>query len=292
MAAFLFSAAMHLAGVTNYSLGYVQLTNRYGDVLFWGLVGCAIVMICEGLRLKASVLLSCILIGVVTSQRTPASTTTAPAIEHGLWVVKNITPHLGLGDYRGIVSIGGIQTVFVLFIMSSYGSLSKIVNLTKDTTIQATQGAIPRLRKLLLIDGIAGALSGIMGTSSATTFVESGIGIAEGSRTGLSSIVVGILMLAALWLEPLVRLISNASIVGALMFVGVLLIPKKNLITGFCHAERVTVAVMLLITCFTLSLSAAFAVGIIGFYIARVIARRSTNTLLPSSAQGGGSEGT
>ena len=74
-----------------------------------------------------------------------------------------------------------------------------------------------------MVDSIAAAVGGFFGASSITTFVESSSGAADGGRTGLTSIVTGVLFLLAAFLSPVISCIPSAATCGALVFVGFLM---------------------------------------------------------------------
>jgi AGZA family xanthine/uracil permease-like MFS transporter len=95
-------------------------------------------------------------------------------------------------------------------------------------------GHLPNSDRLLLVDSAAASFGGAMGTSSVTTYVESGAGVAEGARTGLSSIVVAALFALAIFFVPIIALVGQDVKVGeafihpavapALVMVGYLMI--------------------------------------------------------------------
>ena len=85
-------------------------------------------------------------------------------------------------------------------------------------------GKLPRIKQALLADAIATSAGAILGTSTTTTFVESSSGVAEGGRTGLSSIVTGLLFLVAIFLSPVFIAIPGFAIAPALVFVGFLMV--------------------------------------------------------------------
>ena len=76
----------------------------------------------------------------------------------------------------------------------------------------------------MIADAVATCCGACLGTSTVTTFVESSTGISEGARTGLSSIVVGVLFLLAILLAPIAGIIPSAATAPALIIVGVLML--------------------------------------------------------------------
>jgi AGZA family xanthine/uracil permease-like MFS transporter len=90
-----------------------------------------------------------------------------------------------------------------------------------------------------LVDSVGALVGGLFGSSSATTYIESGAGIAEGGRTGLTTIVVAIPFLLAMWLGNVFAIVPPEATAGALMIVGLLMmaataaeIPWKDLSVG------------------------------------------------------------
>lgn len=90
-----------------------------------------------------------------------------------------------------------------------------------------------------LVDSLGALVGGLAGSSSATTYIESGAGIAEGGRTGLTSVVVAVPFLLAMWFGSLFAIVPPEATAGALMIVGLLMIaataaeiPWKNLAVG------------------------------------------------------------
>ena len=87
-----------------------------------------------------------------------------------------------------------------------------------------TEGKLPRIKEALLADAIATSAGAVLGTSTTTTFVESSAGVSEGGRTGLASIVTGLMFLLAIFLSPLFIAIPGFATAPALIFVGFLMI--------------------------------------------------------------------
>src|SRR5205823_5798322 len=85
------------------------------------------------------------------------------------------------------------------------------------------RGRIPGLRQILLVDGAAASIGGLLGVSSVTAYIESAAGVAEGARTGLHSVVVGLLFAITIVAAPLAALVPDAATAPALILVGFLM---------------------------------------------------------------------
>lgn len=97
-----------------------------------------------------------------------------------------------------------------------YGACARGDLLTKE-------GKVPNMDKAMLADAIATTCGAVCGTSTVTTFVESSAGVAEGGRTGLSSMVTGALFFIAMFLSPVAALIPGCATAAALIYVGILM---------------------------------------------------------------------
>lgn len=84
-------------------------------------------------------------------------------------------------------------------------------------------GNVPNMERAMLADAIATTTGAICGTSTVTTFVESSAGIAEGGRTGLTSLVTAALFFVAMFLSPVAALVPSCATAAALIYVGVLM---------------------------------------------------------------------
>lgn len=97
-----------------------------------------------------------------------------------------------------------------------YGACARGNLLTKD-------GKVPNMDKAMLADAVATTCGAVCGTSTVTTFVESSAGVAEGGRTGLSSMVTGALFFIAMFFSPIAALVPGCATAAALIYVGVLM---------------------------------------------------------------------
>ncbi len=126
-------------------------------------------------------------------------------------------------------------------------------------------GEVLNLNKAMLSDAIATTTGAICGTSTVTTFVESTSGIAEGGRTGLTSVFAGLFFLIAMFLSPIAQLIPGCATAAALIYVGVLMMQS----IGEIEWGKLDVAVPAFMTIafmpFTYNISYGIAFGMFGF---------------------------
>src|SRR5207244_1577130 len=126
-------------------------------------------------------------------------------------------------NWKGGVGLSLLEIVFVFLFVDMFDNIGTLVAVTKKAGLIAPDGSIPRMNRILLSDSTAMLLGALVGTSPVTSYIESAAGVAVGARTGLTSVVVGMLFLATLFFAPLVQAIPTAATAPALILVGALM---------------------------------------------------------------------
>ena len=142
-----------------------------------------------------------------------------------------------------------------------------------STAIAYTSGKphIGNTYEIVLADAIATSAGAVLGTSTTTTFVESSAGVAEGGRTGLSSIVTGLLFLVAIFLSPIFIAIPGFATAPALLFVGFLMISAVVDIDFSDFTEAVPAYLALIFMPLTYSISEGIAAGVISYVVINLV---------------------
>jgi len=116
-----------------------------------------------------------------------------------------------------------VMIMFTFLFVDMFDTVGTLIGCATKTNMIKEDGSIENCKQALFADAVGTTVGAILGTSTVTTFVESSSGIAEGGRTGLTSLTVAILFLLALFLEPLFGSIPSAATAPALIIVGVLM---------------------------------------------------------------------
>ncbi|HZO89473.1 MAG TPA: NCS2 family permease [Chthonomonadaceae bacterium] len=176
-----------------------------------------------------------------------------------------------------------LWATILAFIMSDFfDAMGTIIGVGRQAGLVDKEGRLPRLRDILFVDGLAAMWGGICGASSTTTYIESASGVGEGGRTGLTSAVVGVLFLVALFFAPLVSVVPAQATAPALIVVGFLMLAHVREIPF----ERLEESLPAFITLISIPLTYSIARGIgYGFiaYLLLLLARgrwREINPLL------------
>jgi AGZA family xanthine/uracil permease-like MFS transporter len=109
-----------------------------------------------------------------------------------------------------VLQISLVPVIFALFMTDFFDTMGTVIAVGQEGKLLDEEGRPPRLKRILLIDSLAAAGGGAMGASSVTSYIESGAGVAEGGRTGFTSVVVGLLFLLALPFSPLISVFGGS----------------------------------------------------------------------------------
>ena len=131
---------------------------------------------------------------------------------------------IGQLDVPGVFSKLGIVvallTVFSLMLSDFFDTAGTVTSVAAEGGWLKPDGRIDRADRVFWVDSLGALFGGIFGTSSNTTYIESGAGVAEGARTGLASLVTAVLFLIAIFLAPIAGIVPPQATAAALMLVG------------------------------------------------------------------------
>ena len=113
--------------------------------------------------------------------------------------------------------------VFTLMMADFFDTMGTVVGVGEQAGFIDEQGRLPGIRNVLLVDSLGAVTGGAFGVSSNTTYIESAAGVAEGGRTGLTSVVVGILFLVAILFAPIAGIVPAQATAPVLVVVGFLM---------------------------------------------------------------------
>ena len=136
---------------------------------------------------------------------------------------------LGKMSFTGLTAVDGgvvaLLTAIISFaLVDCFDTVGTLIGTATNAGMTDRHGNLPGGDRALIADAVATCCGACLGTSTVTTFVESSTGIAEGARTGLSSIVVGVLFLVSCLLAPVTGIVPSAATAPALIIVGVLML--------------------------------------------------------------------
>ncbi|MEK5528386.1 NCS2 family permease [Viridibacillus sp. FSL R5-0468] len=170
-----------------------------------------------------------------------------------------------------VISYGLYGVVFSFILVTLFDTTGTMIGVAKQAGLMK-DGKLPRARKALLADSVATTFGAMFGTSPTTAFIESSAGVAAGGRTGLTSLTVAILFVAASFFGPLVNAISGVSAITSpiLIIVGTLMIGSIKEIEWEKFEEAFPAFLIILIMPLTSSIATGIAFGFISYPILKI----------------------
>jgi AGZA family xanthine/uracil permease-like MFS transporter len=178
-------------------------------------------------------------------------------------------------DILGTLKWSLFGSIFALMFMDMFDSIGTLVACCNEAKMADGNGKIKELDRLLTIDAGASMFGAMMGTSTTTSYIESAAGIEQGGRTGLTSIVTGILFLIAMLFVPVVGIVPIYATAPALIMVGLFMIKEIKKI-DFVQMENAFPAfIIIIMIALSYSISTGLAFGFISFAVLKTIAGKA-----------------
>jgi AGZA family xanthine/uracil permease-like MFS transporter len=152
----------------------------------------------------------------------------------------NISMHSFSATQLGVVA--SLVWVFSLFLSDFFDFSGTAIGVGKQAGYVDESGNIPRFKKALVVDGLAAMAGGAASSSSATTYIESGSGVAAGGRTGWVAIVAGLLFFPFMFISPLIGMVPAQATAAALVVVGWLMISTLTEMEGEAEGAKTKIA--------------------------------------------------
>jgi len=173
-------------------------------------------------------------------------------------------------DVAGVFRLSLAGTVFAFMITDFFDTMGTVVAVGEQAGYVTKDGKVPRLKRVLLIDSLAAMTGGLFGCSSVTTYIESAAGVGEGGRTGLTSVVTGILFLLAIFFAPIVGVVPPYATAPALVIVGFLMMTVVKGIDWDDFSTAVPAFLTIIMIPFTYSISKGIGYGFISYVLIKI----------------------
>ncbi|WP_211826593.1 NCS2 family permease [Kistimonas asteriae] len=177
-------------------------------------------------------------------------------------------------DLAGALDIGLVSIVFSFLFVDMFDTSGTLIAVAQKGNLLDKDGNMPRINRALMADSTATVAGSMLGTSTTTSYIESGAGIAAGGRTGLTAVVVGLLFIVSLFLSPLAGAIPAYATAPALFFVAVLMTHSLVKIDWDDITEAAPVGVAAITMPLTYSVASGIALGIIAWTGIKLISGR------------------
>ena len=179
---------------------------------------------------------------------------------------------LGSLDKIGIVSV--VLLIFSLLLADFFDTMGTMIAIGAEGDLLDEAGNPPKIREILVVDSLAAIAGGAGGVSSNTSYVESAAGVGEGARTGLASVVTGVLFLLSMFLAPVVSMVPYEAATPALVIVGFLMMTQVTDIDWKSPDIALPAFITIIMMPFSYSITNGIGAGFIAYLVIQLARRR------------------
>src|SRR5690606_16091323 len=133
------------------------------------------------------------------------------------------------------------------------------------------KGRLPKVSQALFSDAVGTTVGACLGTSTVTTYVESAAGVAEGGRTGLTSLTTAVMFLLALFFSPIFSIIPGEATAPALVLVGLFMMSPIKEIDLEDYTEAIPAFLTITMMPFAYSIAEGIAFGMVSYVILKLL---------------------
>jgi AGZA family xanthine/uracil permease-like MFS transporter len=168
-------------------------------------------------------------------------------------------------DFSKVFTGEMLIVIFTFLFVDIFDTVGTLVGVCSKANLLDENGRVPRARQALFADAVGTAAGAVLGTSTVAAYIESAAGVAEGGKTGLTTLVVGIFFLLSLFFAPLFLMIPVAATAPALVLVGLFMISPIQKINLDDYSESLPVFLTMIMMPLAYSISEGIAFGMLSF---------------------------
>ncbi|MBP9506768.1 MAG: NCS2 family permease, partial [Bacteroides sp.] len=174
-------------------------------------------------------------------------------------------------DFSEVFSLKMAVVVFTFLFVDLFDTLGTLVGVTTKAKMLTPDGKVPGIKQAFMADAIATTLGAIMGTSTVTTYVESAAGVAQGGRTGLTSLITTLCFVVALLFSPLFLSITPSATAPVLILVGLFMLSPVVAIDFDNYAESIPAFICIIAMPLSYSIAEGISLGMISYVVLNLL---------------------
>jgi AGZA family xanthine/uracil permease-like MFS transporter len=187
--------------------------------------------------------------------------------------------HFSLGgSFAKVGVISAILLIFTLMLADFFDTLGTVTTIAEEADLLDEDDQLPGIGRVLFIDSVAAAAGGLASASSNTSYIESAAGVGDGARTGLASVVTGLLFAAALLFTPLVQVVPYEAATPVLVVVGFLLMTQVKNIPWDDYEIALPAFLTIVLMPFTYSITHGIGAGFVSYATLRLFNGKAKDT--------------
>jgi len=174
-------------------------------------------------------------------------------------------------DFSQVFTIDMLIVLFTFLFVDMFDTVGTLVGVSDKAGMLDKEGRVPRVKQALFADSIGTTFGAIFGTSTVTTYVESASGVAEGGKTGLTSLTTAVLFLIALFFAPLFTMVPPAATAAALVLVGFFMMSPILKINFDDFTEAIPAFVTIIMMPLTYSIAEGIVFGMLSYVFLKLL---------------------
>jgi len=254
---------------TGTTIGFVNLNMSHTTAIV-ATIGLVITIVLYTMKVPGAILIA---IAATTIIGIPFGVTTIP--EGWKPFSTPTAPYLFKFEFANVFTLKFVVVLVTFLFTDLFDTLGTLMGIAEQADLKDEDGNIVNAKGALLADSVGTVVGACLGTSTVTSFVESTSGVAAGARTGLSSLVTGLLFLVALFLNPIFAIIPSAATAPALIFVGFLMMKSVLGIDFSDPTEGIPAFITIMTMPFAYSISKGVMFGIIAYVITKIAGKKT-----------------
>lgn len=254
---------------TGTTIGFVNFNMEHTTAIV-AVLGLIVTIILYVMKVPGSILIG---VAITTIIGIPFGVTKIP--ENFSPLATPAAPYLFKFEWTNVLSIKFVVVLVTFLFTDMFDTLGTLMGVAEQADLKDKDGNIINCKGALLSDSIGTVVGACLGTSTVTSFVESTSGVAAGAKTGLASVVTGLLFLIALFFNPLFALIPAAATAPALIFVGYLMMKSVKSIEFADPTEGIPCFITIMAMPFAYSISKGIMWGLIAYVICKLAGKKT-----------------
>ncbi len=178
------------------------------------------------------------------------------------------------GAFSSVGVLAAVLLVFSLLLADFFDTMGTMTAIGAEAGLNDAEGMPPHTQRILVVDSVAAIAGGAAGVSSNTSYIESASGVGEGARTGLASVVTGLLFLLATFFTPVVAAIPSEAAVPALVLVGFLMMQQVKGIDWDDLEIAIPAFLTIVLMPFTYSITVGIGAGFVAYVLIKLVRGR------------------
>jgi AGZA family xanthine/uracil permease-like MFS transporter len=174
-------------------------------------------------------------------------------------------------EFKEIFTFDMFVVLFTFLMVDMFDTVGTLIGVSTKAGLLTEDGKVPNAKQALLADAIGTTIGAMFGTSTVTTYVESSAGVAEGGRTGLTSLATAAMFAIALFFSNVFLIIPAAATAPALILVGLFMMSPIKDIDLEDFTESIPAFITIIFMPLTYSISEGIVFGMLSYIILKVL---------------------